>query len=873
MNIEGEKKLEETVPVMPPQRQTHNTDNQSQKTNQSPVSIDDTDLSERNHKSFPENIPDMIIRLSTDLSPLYLNPAFYTYSPRQTGEQIILEDIFHPELNSDIIDSLKKAITNRSEISFEFSLSNNETDQFFLASAIPEISNDGAVSSILITAKYNPFRGNKEKLLLFKLRFEKLINIMAANLINIDSEKTDSAIEHDLKLVGTFSEADRVELYLLSGSKTLFKPAYCWSCLECTGTIPFSSEQNYPWYIQKVLGNETALVFFEKEKSYPFLHNKPNCFIKSAMYIPMISNGRVGGFLSIQSRDSQKVWPQALPSLLRIAGLIFINALDNKTKKESLLREHTIAQMYFNAAGTMLFVVGKNGSIESINKSGCCVLETPENRIKGRNWFDLIPDPEQKNLALSHFIRQLEGDFSTQNFESQILTSKKKRKTIIWHTVALYDEHNKVNGVLCSGEDITERKITEFQLSFERQRAEKRALEAEGGRNILEALMNYLPEGIIVAEGLNPTIKMISRYCCKLLGRSEKELIDTPISEWGFMHIDGVTVPREDELPVKRVVANKEIINNEEWVVRRPGKSELIISVSGGPIVDINGECRGGIISWRDITSRKVSEEIISKRSEEVDKANFELRNKNSQLDKANERLKSLDKLKSEFVSIASHELRTPLTGIIGLTQTLLSKDIEFSDEEREKFLTIIESEGKRLASLLNELLDLTKIETGTTEILPVDCDVAEIIGDILSFIKIPSHIEVSTVIPEKGEVWVKADNDRLKQVIVNLMDNALRYSDQHVGVGIESDTGNQMIKFVISNTGPTIPCEEKKRIFEKFYRCKGPNSKKTKGSGLGLTIAKRIVEAHGGKIWVESDPGENVSFCFTIPKGYKPHD
>lgn len=234
----------------------------------------------------------------------------------------------------------------------------------------------------------------------------------------------------------------------------------------------------------------------------------------------------------------------------------------------------------------------------------------------------------------------------------------------------------------------------------------------------------------------------------------------------------------------------------------------------------------------------------------------------------AEQRLREMDTSKSEFVSMASHELRTPLTGIIGLTQTLLAEDIELTEDERRRFLQIIESEGNRLSILLSELLDLTKIETGTTEFNPVDMDISELINETISVLPIPLTIRLNLEIPSDHPIIGMADRDRIKQVLMNLLENAIRYSEETGTITITVKEQNHTVAIAVSDTGSGIKKEDIPKIFEKFYRSKAARKIASKGTGLGLTIAKNIIEAHGGKIWVHSIEGQGTTFTFTIPKG-----
>ncbi len=537
------------------------------------------------YRTLVENSPDITIRISRQLKPLFANRSFTRHSGIKVDEATILEEVFPPQYNTEIPDILKEVIATGHEKFFVFSLPADNGLAFFDARAVAEKGLSSARDSILITARDSAVTKRFQRSLLFQVRFEKLINILATNFINIDINKIDKMIKTSLKLIGTFSEAQRVEICLFSPEHSEFTCTHFWSNRD-EMTI-FSSDhfqQNSTDYMDKVLHNDTAFISLDSPTSQSHSPPSDSSSFLSAILVPMVCSGKVNGFISLQSDTLQKIWPDVLPVLMRITGSIFMNAIERREKEDALI-------------------------------------------------------------------------------------------------------------------------------------------------------------------------------------------------------------------------------------------------------------------------------------------------SKNAQLDQANERLKDLDTLKSEFVSIASHELRTPLTGIIGLTQTLLSNDIEISGEERVKFLTIIESEGKRLAALINELLDLTKMETGTTEIVPTNQDVAYILNSTLSVLKIPDNLKINTVIPKPDSTWIKADPDRIKQVLVNLIGNAIQYSDRDVFISIQTEPTDGMIRFDITNSGPQIPREDHQRVFEKFYRCKNTHPKKSKGSGLGLAIAKSIVEAHGGKIWIESLRGEGTRFCFTIPKGSRPNE
>ena len=412
------------------------------------------------------------------------------------------------------------------------------------------------------------------------------------------------------------------------------------------------------------------------------------------------------------------------------------------------------------------------------------------------------------------------------------------------------DRNGMVKGVLGYVREITGRKKIEQQLAEQRARIEERAQEAEESKRVLQALMEYIPEGVVIADAPDGSIRMVSKAVEEMLGRPV-ERSELAWEGWKIYSAEG-EVRQCMELPLYRSLHCGDVINNEEWQLKRPDGTTITVSISSGPIFDTKHQIIGAIITWRDITPRKNAEEVLKRRTEE--------------LACLNQQLKEKDSLKSDFVSMASHELRTPLTGIIGLTQTLLAKDIELSEDERVRFLQIIESEGKRLAGLLGDMLDLTKIETGITEIRPEVLNVVNLVYETLNVMQLPESMHLTVNAPSDHPVYASADHDRIKQVMVNLLDNAIRYSGASGSVTITIQEQDHQVSVGITDNGPGIKHEELVKIFDKFYRAHTAKAK-ARGSGLGLTIARNIVEMHGGKIWAQSEPGKGSTFRFTLPR------
>ncbi len=251
----------------------------------------------------------------------------------------------------------------------------------------------------------------------------------------------------------------------------------------------------------------------------------------------------------------------------------------------------------------------------------------------------------------------------------------------------------------------------------------------------------------------------------------------------------------------------------------------------------------------------------LEQKSRELEAATNELRS-------ANQRLQELDRLKDDFISTVTHELRTPLTSIRAFSE-ILGDNPQLESDQRTKFLGIITRESERLTRLINQVLDLAKIESGAAEWHPSALDMREVIEDAttaLSQIYKGRGIQLTTDLPD-GLPVVYADRDRIFQVVLNLLSNAANFCDKpeskvHVSV-IEEDTA---LRIEISDNGIGISAADQNIIFEKFRQVSDAMAGKPKGSGLGLAISREIVQHYKGRLWVVSTPGLGSTFAFTLP-------
>ena len=245
-----------------------------------------------------------------------------------------------------------------------------------------------------------------------------------------------------------------------------------------------------------------------------------------------------------------------------------------------------------------------------------------------------------------------------------------------------------------------------------------------------------------------------------------------------------------------------------------------------------------------------------------------EIQEKNQQLEVANLKLTELDRLKSDFVSNVSHELRTPLTAIKGAVDLILREVAGPLTEKQTRYLSRLRSNAQDLAGLINDLLDLSKIESGKIEVKSSRVSLGGLVHEVVETLRpvaAEKDVTLEAVIAEPS-ILVWADRDKINQVLMNLIGNAIKFTPPQgrVTVSAERD-GKENVQVSVSDTGAGIAAEEAEKIFDKFYQIKENGGPKPKGTGLGLAICKALVELHGGRIWVKSEIDRGSTFSFAL--------
>ncbi len=245
-----------------------------------------------------------------------------------------------------------------------------------------------------------------------------------------------------------------------------------------------------------------------------------------------------------------------------------------------------------------------------------------------------------------------------------------------------------------------------------------------------------------------------------------------------------------------------------------------------------------------------------------------ELEQKTVRLEEASASLRRIDEMKSELISVVSHELRTPLTSIKAYTETLIDNVGNPAFTMQEKFLGIINEECDRLTRIVNDVLDLSRMDSGRRKLKSEPLDLNRILDEILPAVEpqlLARRLTVERAFPSDLPA-LEADADLLKQVLVNLVNNAAKFSREGTSITIRATTAGDRMQIVVEDRGMGIPSDKLGRVFERFYRVEEGGAERVGGSGLGLAIVKSVVELHGGTVRVESELGQGSRFVLELP-------
>ena len=350
----------------------------------------------------------------------------------------------------------------------------------------------------------------------------------------------------------------------------------------------------------------------------------------------------------------------------------------------------------------------------------------------------------------------------------------------------------------------------------------------------LEALIDTSPVGVVVFDAQSGQLVSLNREASRIVGdllmpgRSLKQLLEVLT----FRRVDGREVSLE-EFSLAQALSTGETVRAEEIVIEVPDGRSVTTLVNATPIYSGEGELESFVVTLQDMTPQE-----------------------------------ELERLRAEFLGMVSHELRVPLTSIKGAVTTILASPTVLDPVEMRQFYRIIDHQTDRMRDLISDLLDVARIETGSLSVTPEPTDVASLIDEARNtFLSGGGRSTIEMDLPPDLP-WVMADRHRIVQVLNNLLSNAARYSEASAAIRLTAVREDCYVGISVADEGRGVPADVLPHLFRKFSPVASEHGEReTQGTGLGLAICKGIVEAHGGRVWADSDgPGLGTTFTFTIP-------
>jgi PAS domain S-box-containing protein len=427
----------------------------------------------------------------------------------------------------------------------------------------------------------------------------------------------------------------------------------------------------------------------------------------------------------------------------------------------------------------------------------------------------------------------------------------------LW-TAPLRNADGAISGNVAILADITaahaaERKYRELAAQEEKARAQIRA--ERRFRELLEAA----PDAILEVDA-SGSIVLVNAAAERLSGYSRTELLGRPMEILTPEELRGRHAAHRAAYWAHPAVRSMGSGLDLHLQCKDGGRVPVEISLSP---VNYEGEMRVTAII-RDITERQRAERQMR---EMQDDFTAELTEANRQLEMRNREVERANRLKTEFVASMSHELRTPLHTIIGFAE-LLAEELEGPlNEKQKRFAAYIHKDSLHLLELINDILDLSRIEAGRLDLRLGAFDMLEAVEEVMATIRpqaVAKSLDLEAGAPD--QIALHADRLRFKEVLYNLLSNAVKFTHEGGQIRVEAALEDGVAEISVSDTGVGIPVAEQAPVFDKFYQAGSTTRGLKEGTGLGLAIAKQLVEAHGGRIWLLSEPDKGSRFAFTMP-------
>jgi PAS domain S-box-containing protein len=660
------------------------------------------------------------------------------------------------------------------------------------------------------------------------------------------------AIKNVLRNLGEIPSVNGVRLYKFKENNAFFfqEKSWCDSSYSDFGVLPIQLPTSW---IDNLKSQRSVNVLTEGMTPQELILF--NAQVKSALMIPIECDGKLWGFIQLENSQIFRHWSSSEESLLRMVASAIGARLEHQQDEDALSYSENMFRSIFESASLGIAIINKNSSFQQMNSALLSMLGYDPESLPYLNLLDLC-HPEDREMQQRCLESLFEGDIFRLQTECRYISASAEEIWVNFSASIVSNQRIELDT------EITERWVVGiFENITQQKQAQKSSRRIEQLMHVAGQMANI--GGWEQSIGSNRLVWTEQTYAIHELDPLKplppdldeaftfyppkaRELVTAS-------HLGTIESQQPYDIRVPFITAK----GNKRWV-----------HVMGRPRIE-NGKTVALYGAIQDITDQKRAEDELRDLNTSLENR---VEERTRELEKSKLQAESASRAKSEFLANMSHEIRTPMNAILGFSELLAE---ELTDSRLRQYLEAISSSGKTLLGLINDILDLSKIEAGKLEIQPTAVNPYRLLQDVQSVFtplleekNIDFHIEVDPDLPEA----IVLDGTRIRQILFNLVGNAIKFTQKgYVKLQVqkqflEEDSSRLHLEIAVKDTGIGIPEADQQRIFEAFQQQQGQSNREYGGTGLGLAITRRLVEAMEGKIILESAPEQGSTFTVDFP-------
>jgi PAS domain S-box-containing protein len=792
--------------------------------------------SELRYRLLAENASDVIFTADLAMRLTYVSPSVVQltgYTPEETLSRNI-DGWVAPGSREFVLKSFPRALSrakSRTELSAAARTASVEMLKKDGGTIWAEIKMDflrdagGQPIGMLGVARDITDRRMAEIELEHRVQLETLITEISTAFIGISTEYMDQGIRNALEAISGFTEVDWSCIFTFRADGTALDLAYEWRSRNSepsTGRLKSVRADSIPWLVARIRQvecvqiPELADLPAEAEGERALLRKQG---MRSIVLVPMLQGTTAVGFLGLGSAHGKKDWNEETIMLLRLVAEMFSNALERKRMDSALRESEKRYRLVAENITDVIWTTDLQTNITYMSPSATALVGYAAEELGKLTVEDLLTaDSLERGMKALADQQNAVGVPPERQSDHWTLEVEMRRKdgSTVWaeeKVTFLRDERGTPVGLLGVTRDISQRKAAEDALRVSEEK--------------YRTLVEVSPDGVLSIDRLG-IITDCNTGLCRMLGYNKEQLRGREA------RLLGTRKDLDAEPDYRAHLVQGEFMELETEILRHNGQAlpvwAKLVRVAEPNTADIQT-----IIYFRDIADRR-----------------------------------KIDEMKDEFIGLVSHELRSPLTVIIGSLHTAISEGPRLSQKETRQLLLDAALEAEQLSHLVGNLLELSRAQANRLFLHVEPLNLAKAVQKVIGSIErqSPKHkfiVDLPRKLPP-----VSADQLRLERILYNLLENGARYSPEGSEITVSATREEGQLVVSVSDQGPGISKEDQDRLFKPFQQLSNQLLDHTKGAGLGLLVCRRLVEAHGGRIWIESEPGHGATFRFTLEASAK---